>query len=131
MANLVIQPKIHRLVALRALIGVIEEQVGQCLAERLGRFAEFGSRAARLSREPIEQRRRGFIARHDNGALRPHEDVAPRFLGSYAAREGENVLLCQFKGKCPAGLAFGAVGLIHHPIADGGEQASVSGKIAE
>ena len=66
-----------------------------------------------------------------NGALRPHEDVAPRFLGSYAAREGENVLLCQFKGKCPAGLAFGAVGLIHHPIADGGEQSSVSGMIAE
>ena len=30
-ANLVIQPKIHRLVALRALIGVIEEQVGQRL----------------------------------------------------------------------------------------------------
>ena len=130
-ANLVIQPKIHRLVALRALIGVIEEQVGQRLAERLGRFAEFSARTARLPREPIEQRRRGFIARHDNGALRPHEDVAPRFLGSYAAREGENVFLCQLKGKCAPCLAFGAVGLIHHPIADGREQASVGGKIAE
>ena len=52
-------------------------------------------------------------------------------VGVHAAREGENVFLCQLKGKCAPCLAFGAVGLIHHPIADGREQASVGGKIAE
>ena len=112
----VVEPQLHVIVGLSALVRIEEQQVLQVGGELAGGFAVGLAGCARFAGEGIEQHGTLAVLRRNHAALGAQKHVARCLLGRYAGGQAQDILGRQGQREGAAGFGFGSVSLVDHPV---------------
>ena len=127
----VVEPQLHVIIGLSALVRIEEQQVLQVGGELAGGFAVGLACCARFAGEGIEQHGALAVFRRNHAALGAQKHVARCLLGRYAGGQAQDILGRQGQREGAAGFDFGSMSLVNHPVAYRRQQPPVGSQVAE